>query len=305
MTTNVTLATRVTCLTSAQRRRVVRFLFRGFERETGNPVEGHIEAPDSEAAYEILGENGIITEPLREDPRPANASAKPNSIAEFTEALESALDLSSSQVAFDDLTERYRGKKVWVIDRDKIRRRVAEVVDSTLAASEANLESSATARERVADAISGLFHDTRNIASIRSDPNADCVMGMRVTEEGPGNEATGQAAATNPALTNPPAPDPAAPNPGISNGDLAKQIGRLTGVVEQAEGLIAAMSAALRNIESGGGSVIPRRRLVATLPTGPGERNEVLREIFQSNLELRAALANSARQPPVEAAEAN
>jgi hypothetical protein len=219
-----------------------------------------------EAAYGVLGENGIISEPLVEDPRPLNVSEAP--ISQFADALDSALDSSSSQVPFDDLTERYRGKKVWVIDRDKIRNRVAQVVDTTLAASEANLESGMTARERVASAISGLFHDTRNIAS---QHNADSITKMR------------ELAAR-------------AKDSGTNDAGLAEQIGRLTGVVEQAEGLIAAMSAALARVESGGS--IPRRRLsVEPRPAFTGEQSQALREIFQSNLELRRAMARNVSLP--------
>jgi len=228
----------------------VRFFFRGMLRDTGKPVEGHVEAADTESAYQVLSENGIVTESLRDDPKPLDLSTEASPISEFADALESALDSSSSQVPFDALTERYGGKKVWVIDRHKIRERIAQVVDTTLAASEANSESGTTARQRVANAISGLFHDQRNIASQR---NAESIAGMQAA----------------------------------GGGDLAQQIGRLTGVVEQAERLIAAMKDALANAESGG----PRRR-ISIAPSLSAEQNSVLHEILQSNLDLRRAIAN-------------
>jgi hypothetical protein len=240
---------------------LVRFFFRGLLRDSGKPVEGHVEAADTEAAYQALSNNGIVTETLRDDPRPLNVSPNASPIAEFADALESALDSSSSQVPFDDLTERYRGKKVWVIDRDKIRYRVAQVVDSALAASEANSESGTTARQRVANAISGLFHDTRNIAS---QHNADNIGAMRQT-----------------------------------GGDLARQIGRLNGVVEQAEGLIEAMMAALQRVQSGIG---PRRIVLPGQSTSP-EQDGVLREIFQSNLELRRAIADQTTNQLIQTKE--
>jgi hypothetical protein len=239
----------------------VRFLFHGFQRDSGEPVDGHVEAVDKEAAYQVLSEHGIITEPpLVEDPKPLNLSQTP--VDDFANALESALDSSSSQVSFDDLTERYRGKKVWVIDRDKIKNRVAQVVDTALTASEANAENSSAARQRVANAISGLFHDTRNIASQHTP---ESIAGMR----------------------------------GGTN-DLTAQIGRLTGVVEQAEKMIAAMSVALRNVETGGGGVGPRRIVMParTLNIPP---NEALREIFQTNLDLRRAMKQQASPEPVQA----
>lgn len=252
----------------------MRFLFRGIVRENGKPVEGHVEAAGTEAAYEILGDNGIVTESLREDPKPLNMLPDASSIPQFAEALESALDSSSSQVAFDDLAERYRGKNVWVIDRNKIRNRVAQVVDSALAVSEANLEGGTTARQRVASAISGLFNDTRNIAT---EHNAESVAAMRGKANAPGYGINGPAA--------------------MPNDVLEQQIGRLTDVVQQAEVLIAAMAAAFRNMGSGGDS---RRRVVAATATG-GKQNEVLLEIFKSNLDLRHSMVDAAA-PPVQAA---
>ena len=81
----------------------------------------------------------------------------------------------------------------------------------------------------------------------------------------------------------------------MSNAELAEQIGRLTGVVQQAEGLIAAMSSALRNLESG---AVPRRRLVSSSASADRGQNEVLREIFQSNLDLRRSMNQTTQQPP-------
>ena len=244
----------------------MRFLFHGFDRETAKPIKGSVEASDAEAAYQILSERGIVTETLQGDLGFPDVSAdepsNPPDVAMFEnaldEALENALNSSSTRVPFDALTKIYRGKKVRVIDRDKIRHRVAEVVDSTLAASEANRESHSTARERVADAIGGLFHDTRNIAS---EHNVQTVAANGVA--------------------------------GMTDAGLAAQIGKLSGVVEQAERMIAAMQAALRNVETGG---TPRRRVAAGPSSLNGEQNQVLREILQSNLDLRRAIANGATQ---------
>jgi len=60
---------------------------------------------------------------------------------------------------------------VWVIDRDKIRRNVARVVDTAIAQSLVNDEGSTATRERVADAINELFKDTRNLTSQHSATN--------------------------------------------------------------------------------------------------------------------------------------
>lgn len=246
----------------------MRFLFRGLTRNTGASVEGHVEASDREAAYSILGQNGIVTEILREDPKPLDLSANESPIPEFSNALESALDSSSQQVAFDDLTERYRGKKVWVIDRDKIKHRVAQVVDSTLASSETDLESNMTARQRVANAISGLFHDNRNIAS---EHTAESIAAMKLA-----------AAAAN-----------INASPGMNPGALAQQIGRLTDVVQQAETMIAAMATALQRVQQGVGPAPIRHRMQVAAPSMNLEQNSVLQEIFKSNMELRKTMAQS------------
>jgi len=60
---------------------------------------------------------------------------------------------------------------VWVIDRDKIRRNVARVVDTAIAQSLVNDEGSQATRSRVADAINELFKDTRNLTSQHSATN--------------------------------------------------------------------------------------------------------------------------------------
>lgn len=143
----------------------MRYLFRGLIRDTGQPVEGHVEAATEEAAYTALSENNIITEALRIDPKSLDLSPMPAKSPEINDAIESALDISSKQVAFDDLADRYKGKMVWVIDRDKIRNRVAQVVDQALAISAEKAETSAQTRERVVMAIKGMFNDNKNIAS--------------------------------------------------------------------------------------------------------------------------------------------
>ncbi|MEL7089734.1 MAG: hypothetical protein AAGL98_15045, partial [Planctomycetota bacterium] len=47
----------------------MRYRFRGLLRETGKPVEGHVEAPTVDQAYDLMADNGIMCESLREDPR--------------------------------------------------------------------------------------------------------------------------------------------------------------------------------------------------------------------------------------------
>src|SRR6476661_556333 len=142
-------------------------------RTNGRIVEGNVEAPTPEEAYAALSDNGIVTESLRPDPRPQVPAGPPDDDDDgrqpgFRQAIDSALDSASQQVSFDSLTEQYRGKKVWVLDRDKIRKRVAEVVDQVLAEAQRKSESETKTRELVAEAIKGMFADNRNIASERS-----------------------------------------------------------------------------------------------------------------------------------------
>ncbi len=266
----------------------MRYLFRGLIRDNGSPVEGHVEAPTEEGAYEALAGNGVVTESLTPDPKPLNLNEELPTSPEFANALESAFDSSSSQVDFDALTQRYHGKKVWVIDRDKIRRRVAQVVDAALALSAQHGEGAGKARERVQSALTAMFADNRNLASER---NAESVAGMRLGDSAaamrfaPGDSVSG--VRFNAPL--PPAPGAAAiaPAGGTANGHpaLENQIARLANLVKQAEMTLAAVSTAARRIGEGGGGGGPRRRSISTGGKGQ-EQNAVLLEIFKSNLDL-------------------
>jgi hypothetical protein len=274
-------------------------LFRGLMRETGRPVEGHVEAVNPDEALKALSDNAIVTESLTPDPKPLNLSQELPDAPELANALESAFDASSAQVAFDDLTERYRGKKVWVIDRDKIRRRVCQVVDQSLAQSAASGEGVLQSRQRVQAAIQGMFADNRNIATERS---ADSI---------PGQPGYRPPAPPKPALPRPaPPPQPAqlSPDPVLAPGavigatpeltvGLEDMITRLQKVVGQAEKIMASMALAARNLGrgggGGGGGGGGRRRM---LHGGPGERgqNEVLLEIFKANLDLAKMMTGEA-----------
>jgi hypothetical protein len=72
----------------------VRYRFRGLIRDTGKPVEGHVEADNEEFAFHLLANNGIVTEALRPDPRPedliqrpAAPTAKSNSMGPLAQAM--------------------------------------------------------------------------------------------------------------------------------------------------------------------------------------------------------------------------
>jgi hypothetical protein len=250
----------------------VRYLFRGLVRDTGQPVVGHCEATTEEEAYTALADHGIVTEQLTADPKPmpavpqnlpgmgGGAGQLPGPSGQFADALDSALDTSATQIEFDQLTERYRGKRVWVIDRDKIRRRVAQVVDQAITGAQAQIQAGADAgdlRKTVAEAIEGLFRDNKNITS-----PADQVA---AAQNGGGG---GGVAESSPALE--------------------EQVTRLTQVVAQMQGMMAQLSTAIRNVGSGGGGGGGggggRRRFAKTARP---ESNEVLMEIFRSNMQLQ------------------
>lgn len=235
----------------------MRYLFRGLMRENGRAVEGHVEAVSPDEALKALSDNAIVTETLTPDPKPLNLNQELPDSPELASALDSAFDASSTQVDFDNLTERYRGKKVWVIDRDKIRRRVCQVVDQAMAQSHATGETAAESRQRVQAAIQGMFADNRNIASER---NADTLHGA-------------------------PAMGGGAPATPMAAGGLEEAINRLTQVVSQAERVMASMALAARNLGrgGGGGGGGGRRRMRSQMELA---QNDVLLEIFKANLEL-------------------
>ena len=278
----------------------MRYLFRGLVRDTGRPVEGHVEAADDEAAFNALSQNGVVTESLNPDPKPLNLSDELPKAPQFADALESAFDSSSSQVDFDALSERYHGKKVWVIDRDKIRRRVAQVVDAALALSHLHDEGSSQTRERVNSAIQAMFNDNTNLATER---NADSIAGVRFN-----------GGADRGFVPPPPPPVPVSrvspylePEGGRGNGNghagLEVQVNRMANLVKQAESALAAIKAAARNASfggGGGGGGGGRGRKSAARAGGRSEeQNGVLLEIFKSNLALMQSL-----QPPPEPAVA-
>ena len=144
----------------------MRYLFRGLIRETGKTVEGAVDADTPEDALNALSANGIVTEDLTPAPMPV-ASLAPSARAPYAprsagsagappvppgfelsgsvpaekiahpglnsaDPVERAFAAASQAVSFDAVAQRYRGKSVWVIDRDKIRRQVATIVDQTL-----------------------------------------------------------------------------------------------------------------------------------------------------------------------------
>lgn len=228
----------------------MRYRFKGIVRTTGQTVEGHAHGESPDEALQALSEHGIVTESLREDPEPyaqAQAANQP-----FNRAIDSALDVAAAQIPFDAIANRYKGKNVWVLDRDKIRRGVAQVVDQALGQALSNNTMMGRAgidvgdvRKQVADAISGLFKDNRNLTS-------------NLNSQGGGSAA------------------------------LDVQVQRIEALVHRAESVLAQMTMAIGRIGSGGGwgGGGGPRRFAGGGPSGP-EQNAVLLEIFKDNLRLR------------------
>src|SRR5688572_27474572 len=138
----------------------------------------------------------------------------------LSSAIDSALDTAASQIPFDRIADRYKGKNVWVLDRDKIRNRVAQVVDQAISQATNGMSMAGAGgggininelRATVNEAIGGLFKDNRNLTS-------------------PADKAGGD-----------------------SNRNLEHVVKRLEAMVQRQESLLAQMTIAIGRIGSGGG----------------------------------------------------
>ncbi len=221
----------------------MRYRFAGLRRDSGQPVMGHVEADTEDRAYEILGDNNIVVEGLAPDPERTDDSRQPG----LASAIDHALEASSHSIPFDSLQGKFAGKRVWVIDRDKIKTRVLQTVDQVIRQSRMQTEDDTTTRDRLTEALERLFGDNRNLTSPVS----------------------------------------------ASQEALEVQLNRLAGVVHQLEHAVGAMHSATR--WSGGGFAGGR----AAGPTHRPRRSEsanddVLREIFQTNVELQRRLSGLA-----------
>lgn len=266
-------------------------------RDTGMPVEGHIEAVDVDVAYDMLSGHGVVASSVIPDPKPLNIHEELPEAPEFADALESAMDSSSSQVNFDDLMNEYKGKKVWVIDRDKIRRRVAQVVETALHFAATSGESHEQTQERIRNALHGVFSDNRNLASER---NASSVMGMKYNDPAMGSpapRAVGGRMTLQPVQQQVQTPvhvpmvqaTAAAVPAGPVNERLEEQVERLVNVVSQAETILASIRAASRGLgrgEGGGGGTTRKRSNARAMSN---EQSDVLLTIYKSNVELLKA----------------
>ncbi len=279
----------------------MRYLFRGLVRETGKTVEGAVEAETPEDALNALSSNGIVTEDLTPAPMPIS-SLTPSARAGYAprtagsagapplppgfegsdlvpaeniahpglnsaDPVERAFAAASQAVSFDAVAQRYRGKSVWVIDRDKIRRQVATIVDQALKEVEAkqqNQYDGDAVRETVAVALKEMFKDNRNIASQQTPEQA-------------------QAARAG------------APAAGVvgSSPQLEAQIDRIEQFLMRAETVLTQLQVAAKRIAAGGGGGFAPRRMSHIPKPRSEEQNEVLLEIFKSNVKLRQNIAKS------------
>ncbi|MEM9418545.1 MAG: hypothetical protein AAGA25_05740 [Planctomycetota bacterium] len=245
----------------------MRYRFRGLLRETGKAVEGHVEAPTVDQAYDLMADNGIVCEAMREDPRmgdfttpggaapagqPGTAPAQGGAPDEFTSAIDSALDTSSTQVNVDDLWRRYRGQKVRVIDRDKIRQRVMNVVTKALQQSVSGKDDRDQTLERVEEALGKMFGDNNNLTS----------------------ELSPQQVA------------------------MEDQINRLNKVVMTMEKSMAQLTMAMRRGGGwGGGSADHSTRGDMIKAVKDPKNDKVLLEIFESNLKLQRGTKEKSPDP--------
>ncbi len=140
----------------------MRYRYCGLKRDSGELVRGHVEAESEAQAFDVLGDHGVVVESLQIDPEPIDDSLTQPDIAN---AIDHALDASSRQVRFDKLTRRYRGKRVWVIDREKIKRRVMKAVDNAVRQSQKEADGDAATRDRIAEALESVLGDNQNLTS--------------------------------------------------------------------------------------------------------------------------------------------
>ena len=213
----------------------MRYLFHGLDKDTGDPVEGRITAPNEDVAAGVLGDQGIVDASLRPEKRSPGAGGAGANAPLLSEALEHALADVGVRISFDQLAHWYQGKSVWVLDRDKISTRVMRLVDEAIGHDESRRD----ARSRIARVLEELFEDRSN------------------RDSEPPVQSHGEAM------------------------DLEAQVSRLTGAIARIEHAMASMSvSALR------GGRDEQRRAASRPEAGERTHDEVLVEIFRSNLEL-------------------
>lgn len=133
-------------------------------RDTGKPVEGHVDAPTADEAFQLMAGNDIVCESLREDPRLAPTPENmPAPDAKVASEIDSALDVASTDVNVDDLWKRYRGQRVRVIDREKIKSNVLAVMTKAIQQGSGGNDNQTL--QRVEEALTKMFGDNQNLTS--------------------------------------------------------------------------------------------------------------------------------------------
>ena len=202
--------------------------------------------------------------------------------------VERAFAAASQAVSFDAVAQRYKGKSVWVIDRDRIRRQVAGIVDQALQQAEGKVKDQNRydgdqVRESVASALKEMFKDNANIAS------------QQTPEQARAAQQAAQGKQAQPAPQASQAPQ-AAPQRVVatSSPQLEEQVGRLEAFLARAETVLTQLQVAAKRVGTGGGGggggFAPRRMSHIPKPRGE-EADSVLLEIFKSNVKLRDNLA--------------
>ena len=147
----------------------MRYLFRGMIRTNGRIVEGHVDAPDAGGGVRgVIGQRDrhrVATPRPPPRGRPRSRAGRNRPEPTFRQAIDSALDSASMQVAFDSLTEQYKGQKgLGPRSRQDPQAGCAGRRPGARRGS-SKAETDQKTRELVQEAIKGMFADNRNIAS--------------------------------------------------------------------------------------------------------------------------------------------
>ena len=193
--------------------------------------------------------DAAIEKPTRTVPTPEPEGDRP----EIAQQIEDALRQGSRQIRFDTIEKHFRGKRVWVLDREKMQAGVMRVVDQAIYKSQQEAEGGLKTRQRVAAAITNLFGNKKNITS----------------------PVDSGSVATKPAKTDETKPE-------ATHDALGSQITRLASLVNRAERVL--MQAA----QSAGPGTPGRKRFVRqglAVRRNP-QQEKVLVKILEDNLEL-------------------
>lgn len=211
----------------------------GSLRYTSNVTKGLLEVM-ADASTPDPTESPSDPDPERERPQ-------------IAQQIEDALREGSKQIRFDSIEKRFRGKRVWVLDREKMQAGVMRVVDQAIFKSQQEAEGALKTRQRVATAITNLFGNKRNLTS-PVDPG----------------QVPGQPATTS------------ATEPKADHHSLEQQIARLASLINRAERVFAVTSSS-----GGPAGLSPGRRLHHNvLARRDPRQDKVLIKIFEDNLDL-------------------